>query len=221
MGARNRLDKKLEAWYVGHPRSSVITFNDNTNINVDMDEQEAIDFYASFAALDALLEDLRSSLPSPDAVTNPTSVKRRTLFLAHNLTYVAIMQLYGLFAKVDKESNDNVLMAARAVFRMTGTVPHGSSINPIIGVSPTFRRKFSIPLTVFCQTVWVSAGQVLLEELVTLRASRSIHDSATNEETELFGIFDAGFQDMIILAESCVLLSESVRCIPRQPSKHP
>ncbi|KAK0450849.1 hypothetical protein EV421DRAFT_1775561 [Armillaria borealis] len=167
------------------------------NWKPDMDEQEAIDFYASFAALDALLEDLRSSLPSPDAVTNPTSVKRRTLFVAHNLTYAAIMQLYGLFAKVDKESNDKVLMAARAVFRMTGTVPHGSSINPIIG------------------TVWVSAGQVLLEELVTLRASRSAHDPAKNEETELFSVFNAGFQDMIILAESSILLSESVRCIPR------
>lgn len=150
MGACNRLDKKLEAWYVGRPRSSVITLNDNTNINVDMDEQEAIDFYASFAALDALLEDLRSSLLSSDAVTNPTSVKRRTLFVAHNLTYAAIMQLYGLFSKVDKESNNKVLMAARAVFRMTSTVPHGSSINPIIGASPTFRRRFSIAHPTYC-----------------------------------------------------------------------
>ncbi|KAK0228527.1 hypothetical protein IW262DRAFT_1490543 [Armillaria fumosa] len=162
------------------------------NWKSDMDEQEAIDFYASFAALDALLEDLRSSLPLPDTVPNPTSVKRRTLFVAHNLTYAAIMQLYDLFAKVDKESKDKVLMAARAVFRMSGIVPHGLSVNPIIG------------------TVWVSGCQVLLEELVALKASRSAHDPAKNEETELFGIFNAGFQDMIVLAESCILLKYQV-----------
>lgn len=64
-------------------------------------------------------------------------------------------------------------------------------------------------LTLICQTVWVSAGQVLLEELVALRASRPAHAPASNRETDLFGTFNTGFQDMIRLAESCVLLSES------------
>ncbi|KAK0210742.1 hypothetical protein DFS33DRAFT_1483784 [Desarmillaria ectypa] len=161
----------------------------------DMAEQESIDFYASFAALDGLIENLRSTLPSPNAVTNPTATKRITLFVAHNLTYAAIMQLYGLFAKADKESKDKVLMAAQTIFRMTGTVPHGSSINPIIG------------------TVWVSAGQVLLEELVALWASHSAQGPANDEEAELFDVFNAGFQDMILLAESCILLRYQVKQI--------
>ncbi|KAK0459714.1 uncharacterized protein EV420DRAFT_1641911 [Desarmillaria tabescens] len=110
------------------------------NWKSDMAEQESIDFYASFAAIDGLIENLRSALPLPNAVTNPTAAKRRTLFVAHNLTYAVIMQLYGLFAKVDKESKDKVLMAAQAVFRITGTMPHGSPINPIIGLSPNLRR---------------------------------------------------------------------------------
>ncbi|KAK0210098.1 Zn(2)-Cys(6) binuclear cluster domain-containing protein [Desarmillaria ectypa] len=165
------------------------------NWKSDMAEQESIDFYASFAALEGLLENLRSALPLPNAVTNPTSAKRRTLFVAHNLTYAAIMQLYGLFARVDTQSHDRVLMAAQAVFRMTGTVPHGSPINPIIG------------------TVWISAGQVLLEELVALRASRQAHGPANDKEMELFGIFNAGFQDMTLLAESCILLKYQVKQI--------
>ncbi|KAK0455252.1 uncharacterized protein EV420DRAFT_1694614 [Desarmillaria tabescens] len=165
------------------------------NWKPDMAQQESIDFYASFAALDGLLENLQNALPSPNAVTNPTSAKRRTLFVAHNLTYAAIMQLYGLFARVDAQSKDKVLMAAQAVFRMTGTVPHGSPINPIIG------------------TVWISAGQVLLEELVALRASRPAHGPANDREIELFGIFNAGFQHMIVLAESCVLLKYQVKQI--------
>ena len=64
-------------------------------------------------------------------------------------------------------------------------------------------------LTLFCQTVWVSAGQVLLEELVALRTSHPAHGPASDRETDLFEIFNTGFQDMIRLAESCVLLSES------------
>ncbi|KAK0224807.1 Zn(2)-Cys(6) binuclear cluster domain-containing protein [Armillaria nabsnona] len=162
------------------------------NWKSDMSQQESIDFYASFAALDGLLETLRSALPLPNEVINPTSAKRRTLFIAHNLTYATIMQLYGLFARVDTQSKDKVLMAAQAVFQMTGTVLHGSPVNPIIG------------------TVWVSAGQVLLEELVALRASRSAHSPANARETELLGVFNAGFQDMNLLAESCILLKYQV-----------
>lgn len=166
-----------------------------SNWKPDMAQQESIDFYASFGTLDGLLENLRNALPSPNAATNPKSVKRRTLFVADNLTYAAIMQLYGLFAKVDTQSKDKVLMAAQAVFRMTGTVPRGSPINPIIG------------------TVWVSASQVLLEELVALRASRSSHGPANDRETELLGVFNAGFQDMILLAEGCILLKYQVKQI--------
>lgn len=109
-----------------------------------MTQEESIDFYASFAALDTLLENLRSVLPLPNEVADPISVKRRTLFVAHNLTYATIMQLYGLFARIDTQSKDKVLMAAQAVFQMAGTVPHGSPINPIIGVGPTCCRRFSI-----------------------------------------------------------------------------
>ncbi|KAK0470877.1 hypothetical protein IW261DRAFT_1344795 [Armillaria novae-zelandiae] len=119
------------------------------NWKSDMTQEESIDFYASFAALDGLLENLRSVFPSPNEVANPTSAKRRTLFVAHNLTYAAIMQLYGLFAKIDTQSQDKVLMAAQAVFRMTGTVPHGSPINPIIGVGPTYRRRSVLYLISF------------------------------------------------------------------------
>ncbi len=107
-----------------------------------MAQQESIDFYASFATLDGLLDNLRNAIPSPSAVNNPTFAKRMTLFIARNLTYAAIMQLYGIFARVDTQSKDKVLNAAQAVFRMTGIVPHGSPINPIIGVSPTFRCRF-------------------------------------------------------------------------------
>ncbi|KAK0493296.1 hypothetical protein EDD18DRAFT_1108087 [Armillaria luteobubalina] len=165
------------------------------NWKPDMAQQESIDFYASFATLDGLLENLRNAIPSPNAVTNPTFAKRMALFIARNLTYAAIMQLYGIFARVDTQSKDKALMAAQAVFRMTGTVPHGSPINPIIG------------------TVWVSAGQVLLEELVGLRASRAPHAPASDRETDLFGAFNAGFQDMIRFAGSCVLLKYQVRQI--------
>lgn len=129
---------------------SSINLNDNPNINVDMSQQESIEFYASFAALDGLLETLRSALPLPNEVTNPTSSKRRTLFVAHNLTYATIMQLYGLFARVDTQSKDKVLMAAQAVFQMTGAVPHGSPINPIIGVGATCHHRsfiFNLSLT--------------------------------------------------------------------------
>ncbi|KAK0186296.1 hypothetical protein F5146DRAFT_1142617 [Armillaria mellea] len=162
------------------------------NWKSDMTQEESIDFYASFAALDTLLENLRSVLPLPNEVADPISVKRRTLFVAHNLTYATIMQLYGLFARIDTQSKDKVLMAAQAVFQMAGTVPHGSPINPIIG------------------TVWVSAGQVLLEELVALMASRSEEGSANARETELLGVFKAGSQDMSLLAESCILLKYQV-----------
>ncbi|KAK0211937.1 hypothetical protein IW262DRAFT_1518556 [Armillaria fumosa] len=168
------------------------SLNDNYNINVDMTQEESIDFYASFAALDGLLENLRSVLPSPNELANPTSTKRRTLFVAHNLTYATIMQLCGLFARIDTQSQDKALMAAQAVFLMTGTVPHGSPINPIIG------------------SVWVSAGQVLLEELVALKASRSEHSPASVRETELLSVFNTGVQDMCLLAESCILLKYQV-----------
>ncbi|KAK0438779.1 hypothetical protein EV421DRAFT_939628 [Armillaria borealis] len=183
----------IRNWKSGMWASLVLPsfLNDNSNINVDMTQQESIVFYASFAALDGLLENLRSALPSLNEAANPTSAKRRTLFVVHNLTYATIMQLYGLFARVDTQSKDKVLMAAQAVFQMTGTVPHGSPINPIIG------------------TVWISAGQVLLEELVVLRASRSAHGPANVRETELLSVFNVGFQDMNLLAESCILLSKS------------
>lgn len=61
-----------------------------------------------------------------------------------------------------------------------------------------------MPLTLLYQTVWVSAGQFLLEELVSLRASRlALGGPASDGETELLDVFSAGFQDMILLAESC------------------
>lgn len=40
-------------------------------------------------------------------------------------------------------------------------------------------------------------------------ASRSEEGSANARETELLGVFKAGSQDMSLLAESCILLSES------------
>ncbi|KAK0493547.1 Zn(2)-Cys(6) binuclear cluster domain-containing protein [Armillaria luteobubalina] len=162
------------------------------NWKSDMTQEESIDFYASFAALDGLLENLRSALPSPNELANSTSSKRNTLFVAHNLTYATIIQLYGLFARIDPQSQDKVLMAAQAVFRMTGSVSHGSPINPIIG------------------TIWVSAGQVLLEELVVLRASRLGHSPASARETELMSVLNARIQDMCLLAESCILLKYQV-----------
>lgn len=47
------------------------------------------------------------------------------------------MQLYGLFAWVDMQSQGKVLMAAQTVFWMSGTMSHGSPIKPIVGVNPT------------------------------------------------------------------------------------
>ncbi|KAG7453179.1 uncharacterized protein BT62DRAFT_50144 [Guyanagaster necrorhizus] len=159
-----------------------------------MSSQESAAFYGTFNTLDTLLESLRVKLPPPNQMANRTPPKMRTLFIIHSLTYAAIIQLHAVFAQNMAESKTKVLLSAQAIFRMVNAIRLGNAtqtINPIMG------------------TVWVSAGQVILEELAALKAyrlSRSENAPPTEEETGILSVFENGLRDMMPLGRSCCLL---------------
>ncbi|KAK0455253.1 uncharacterized protein EV420DRAFT_590404 [Desarmillaria tabescens] len=159
-----------------------------------MNSQESATFYGAFNILDTLLERVRVNLPPPNQMTDRTPSKMRTLFIIHSLTYTAIIQLHGVFAKNSAESKTKVLLSAQAIFRMVNAVRLGNAtqvINPIMG------------------TVWVSASQVILEELTALKAfrlSRSASIPPTDEERGMLSVFENGLRDMMPLGRSCSLL---------------
>ncbi len=108
------------------------------SINTEMNPAESNQFYASFNTVDKLLEELRNSLTPPTQLTNRTAAKMRALFLAHSVTYAAIIQLHGIFARSNAQCKQKVMSAAKTVFRMVCSVNLGSMtqiINPVIGVS--------------------------------------------------------------------------------------
>ncbi|PBK70072.1 hypothetical protein ARMSODRAFT_123581 [Armillaria solidipes] len=159
-----------------------------------MNTQESTAFYGAFNVLDTLLERVRVNLPPPNQMADRSPPKMRTLFIVHSLTYAAIIQLHGVFAKTSAESKTKVLLSAQAIFRMVNAVRLGNAtqtINPIMG------------------TVWVSASQAILEELASLKAyrlSRSANIPPTEEETNILSVFENGLRDMMPLGRSCSLL---------------
>ncbi|KAK0210095.1 hypothetical protein DFS33DRAFT_1251608 [Desarmillaria ectypa] len=157
-------------------------------------KSQSTTFYGAFNTLDTLLERVRVNLPPPNQMTNRTPPKMRTLFIIHSLTYAAIIQLHGVFANNSTESKTKVLLSAQAIFRMVNAVRLGNAtqvINPIMG------------------TIWVSASQVILEELATLKAhrlSKSGNIPPTEEERSMLSVFENGLRDMMPLGRSCSLL---------------
>ncbi len=102
-----------------------------------MNTQESTAFYGAFNVLDTLLERVRVNLPPPNQMADRSPPKMRTLFIVHSLTYAAIIQLHGVFAKTSTESKTKVLLSAQAIFRMVNAVRLGNAtqtINPIMGV---------------------------------------------------------------------------------------
>ncbi|KAK0227711.1 hypothetical protein IW262DRAFT_551926 [Armillaria fumosa] len=159
-----------------------------------MNTQESAAFYGAFNVLDTLLERVRVNLPPPNQMTDRSPPKMRALFVVHSLTYAAIIQLHGVFARTSADSKTKVLTSAQYIFRVVNAVRLGNAtqtINPIMG------------------TVWVSASQAILEELAALKAHRlsnSANIPPTEEEKNILGVFENGLREMMPLARSCSLL---------------
>ncbi|KAF9005320.1 hypothetical protein BDZ89DRAFT_1168952 [Hymenopellis radicata] len=169
-----------------------------SNWKAEMNPTESNQFYASYNTIDKLLEELRNSLTPPTQLANRTAAKMRALFLAHSVTYAAIIQLHGIFARSNAQCKQKVMSAAKTVFRMVCSVNLGSMtqiINPVIGA------------------VWTSASQFLLEEIAHLKNSRAPTAQPSGHEQELVAIFQNGLREIVPLGRHSVLLRYQIQRI--------
>ncbi|KAF8913294.1 hypothetical protein CPB85DRAFT_1252432 [Mucidula mucida] len=169
-----------------------------SNWKAEMNPAESNQFYASFNTVDKLLEELRNSLTPPTQLTNRTAAKMRALFLAHSVTYAAIIQLHGIFARSNAQCKQKVMSAAKTVFRMVCSVNLGSMtqiINPVIGA------------------VWTSASQFLLEEIAHHKNSRAPTTQPSSQEQDLVAIFENGLREIMPLGRHSLLLKYQIQRI--------
>ncbi|KAJ7157317.1 hypothetical protein C8R46DRAFT_423643 [Mycena filopes] len=147
--------------------------------NPDMDQRQAAEFSSAFNHIDGLTEDLSSTQPAP---SSDSAGGRRLCVLAHSVAHAAVIQLHGTFAPTNPGSKQKCLTAASAILELIAYVDLGDSvfINPILS------------------TIWVTACEVVIDEIAVLRAARPAwaHDTPGNAESALVDVFQRGFAAM-------------------------
>jgi hypothetical protein len=105
------------------------------SVALDMHYREIQSYFASFQALNYLIDKFRATLP-PLSQFDSNHTKARTLIVTHALTDAATIKLHGTFASADLTCKQNCLTAARAMVRFgTVNIHDFRYINPIMGVS--------------------------------------------------------------------------------------
>ncbi|KIY63394.1 hypothetical protein CYLTODRAFT_138144 [Cylindrobasidium torrendii FP15055 ss-10] len=159
----------------------------------DMSPSETQSFSARFATLNANIEQLRLHLVAPAQLRSAP----RSAFVAHNLVCAAFLQLHGMFGSREEntQSRQTILNAARHTFQLLVNLNVSAMtkyVNPIIG------------------TVWMSASQVLFEELARMKGQRPKGLRPGKAEYELQQLTDAAIKEMEALKDGSTLLSYQV-----------
>ncbi|KAJ7679457.1 Zn(2)-Cys(6) binuclear cluster domain-containing protein [Mycena polygramma] len=151
----------------------------------DMSNDQRTQFYASFTAMDTLIDGFKTALPA----IHPES--SRELLVAHSLTHVAAIQLHNPFVVDVEASRVRALDAAHAVVADFAQVPVGEFgfIDPIMG------------------TLLMATCQVFIAELSRTRRRLP---SNSQEERMLLDAIDTVLAIMNVFAPTCRLMQSQL-----------
>ncbi|KAJ7765753.1 hypothetical protein B0H16DRAFT_1883176 [Mycena metata] len=154
----------------------------------DMPWDQFTSFHTSFLALDSLIDTFRAGLVPLNCIAHLTPAMARILVVAHSIAYAATIRLHSVIPlAMDVNARCKRLTAARAVLEIVVAIPlhHFGFINPIMG------------------TVWLSASQVLVDELHLLRRQHVPRQGEVEAHTMLF---TRALEVLLTFSDSCPLL---------------
>ncbi|KAJ6472282.1 hypothetical protein C8R47DRAFT_1054121 [Mycena vitilis] len=163
------------------------------NWKPDMSQNQSTAFRESFVALDRLIDRFRAALVPPNRISFPTPATTRALVVSHSIAHTSAIQLHRIGPlRADPNSRRKSLVAATNVLNIIVSVPlqNFAYINPIMG------------------TVWLTACQVLVDEIYELRMQR-VAGRPGGEEMELMGLLERTADVLSSLTKTCPLLSAS------------
>lgn len=111
-------------------------FAQHTDAQVDMTNDQLNQFFASFNAMDVLIEGFRNTLPAMRISGHWHGHGAREMLLVHALACVAAIQLHNPFIVDTASSRERALDAARAVVADLTRAPVNDFgfLDPIMGV---------------------------------------------------------------------------------------
>ncbi|TFK35228.1 hypothetical protein BDQ12DRAFT_655730 [Crucibulum laeve] len=166
-----------------------------------MSQHHFASFSSAFAAVDSVIDRLKSSLPPLSqvmrTVNNPETL--RTLAVAYSMINGSILRLHNILAQGSESSTRKRMSAAQGVVDVVTSIQSRSLVhlNPIIG------------------TIWVDASQILINELSNMRTLRASYSMAhpTEAENSLTHGFERGLTAIEAFSRSCTLTNYQVRKI--------
>ncbi|KAJ7659342.1 Zn(2)-Cys(6) binuclear cluster domain-containing protein [Mycena polygramma] len=164
------------------------------NWKLDMSQNESTVFQNSFVALDGLIDRFRAALIPPNRIPFPTPAMTRALVVSHSIAHTSAIQLHTIALwRADPNSRRKSLVAATSILNIIVSVPlqHFALINPIMG------------------TVWLTACQVLVDEIYEYRTQRAASRPG-GEESQLMGLLTRTADVLSSLAGTCPLLKYQI-----------